>query len=91
MVMHRVCRIPIMGRERDFYQAGSRLSSALLISATSRERISSGARACRNRGYARECNCSGNDKADSDATSKVQGDTKTESEEGREKPRFTVH
>lgn len=40
MVMRQVRRIPIMRRKRDFYRAGSRLSSALLLT-TSRERISS--------------------------------------------------
>lgn len=49
-------------RIRLLYQAGSKLSSALLISATlSHERISSGTP----KSYARARNCSGNDKADS--------------------------
>jgi len=76
-MVHQVRRIPIM--KHDFYQAGSRLSSALFIplhpaNGFLRERELAeiaGARAC---------NCSGNDKADSVATSKVQGDMKTENE-----------
>lgn len=82
VMVHRVrSSIPIAGRERDFYRAGSRLSSALLISATSRERISSANENLpKSRTRARACNCSGNDKADSVATSEVQRDAKTESE-----------
>lgn len=83
---HRVGRISITG-ERDFYRAGGfrRLYLSPLHPAGGFLRQT---RACRNRGRARAYNCSGNDKADSVATSRKCRETRRQRVEREGKASF---